>query len=379
ADIDADDDDDLVVAQIPDDVIVTNNRQFDAFQVSTADGLWRGPWTAIDVDGDGDEDLWDRVGLFLNEQRTFVTYEYQRERHPSLIRDGDQVTSVADFDGDGRLDILDVRKESHPSIAKGSVEIRYNQLGPELFNSRHYRLLGYHAIDIHDGVPIDFDGDGDLDVAAIGSDVDRGTLYLYENRRTTFGLPRKLPAAPSLTDIESIDLDRDGDFDLVSSDGFWFENDGSGDFTMGRVDEPWYFDLIVRDIDSDGIPEIVSWLPDESRLFVHRIELPVRVIGDSNGDGVFDSSDLVMVFAANEYEDDVAGNSTFAEGDWDGDGDFTSSDLVAAFKAGTYRAEAMSRTQVVDSLFNESVFFSKDRSERVRHWANSTILDQYQM
>ena len=67
------------------------------------------------------------------------------------------------------------------------------------------------------------------------------------------------------------------------------------------------------------------------------IDLSKRVIGDSNHDGVFDSSDLVAVFQADEYQDDIDGNSTWEEGDWNGDGDFTTSDLVAAFSAGTYR------------------------------------------
>jgi hypothetical protein len=60
--------------------------------------------------------------------------------------------------------------------------------------------------------------------------------------------------------------------------------------------------------------------------------------GDSNGDGVFDSGDLLLVFQAGEYEDLIDGNSTFAEGDWDGDGDFTSSDLILALRLGHYRA-----------------------------------------
>ena len=62
--------------------------------------------------------------------------------------------------------------------------------------------------------------------------------------------------------------------------------------------------------------------------------------GDANGDGVFDSSDLVLVFRAGEYEDDIADNSTFEEGDWDGDGDFTTGDLVLAFRLGMYVAGA---------------------------------------
>jgi hypothetical protein len=64
-----------------------------------------------------------------------------------------------------------------------------------------------------------------------------------------------------------------------------------------------------------------------------------RVIGDSNGDGVFDSADLVLIFGAGEYEDDIVGNSTWEEGDWNEDGDFDSSDLVFAFQAATYVSE----------------------------------------
>ena len=59
--------------------------------------------------------------------------------------------------------------------------------------------------------------------------------------------------------------------------------------------------------------------------------------GDSNRDGVFDSSDLVLVFQANEFEDAIAGNSTFEEGDWNGDGDFDTGDLVHAFQAGHFQ------------------------------------------
>ncbi|MCA9171940.1 MAG: PEP-CTERM sorting domain-containing protein [Planctomycetales bacterium] len=60
--------------------------------------------------------------------------------------------------------------------------------------------------------------------------------------------------------------------------------------------------------------------------------------GDSNNDGVFDSSDFVAVFMIGEYEDGIAGNSTWAEGDWSGDGDFDSSDFVAAFSDGGFEA-----------------------------------------
>ncbi|MCA9211782.1 MAG: tandem-95 repeat protein, partial [Planctomycetales bacterium] len=43
-----------------------------------------------------------------------------------------------------------------------------------------------------------------------------------------------------------------------------------------------------------------------------------RVTGDVNGDGVFNSSDLVAVFQAGKYEDGIPNNATFEEGDWNG-------------------------------------------------------------
>ena len=59
--------------------------------------------------------------------------------------------------------------------------------------------------------------------------------------------------------------------------------------------------------------------------------------GDANLDGVFDSSDLVQIFQVGEFQDTIAGNSTWSEGDWTGDGDFTTADLVLAFQTGGFR------------------------------------------
>lgn len=61
-----------------------------------------------------------------------------------------------------------------------------------------------------------------------------------------------------------------------------------------------------------------------------------RIIGDANGDGIFNSSDLVAVFVAGLYEDSVGNNARFDTGDWNNDGEFDTSDLVLAFQAGTY-------------------------------------------
>jgi hypothetical protein len=63
--------------------------------------------------------------------------------------------------------------------------------------------------------------------------------------------------------------------------------------------------------------------------------------GDANGDGRFDSSDLVKVFQSGKYA--TADEAGWGEGDWNADGLFDSADLVAAFQHGGYErgAEAM--------------------------------------
>ena len=67
--------------------------------------------------------------------------------------------------------------------------------------------------------------------------------------------------------------------------------------------------------------------------------------GDANLDGSFNSTDLIRVFAAGEYEDGIAGNSTWSEGDWNCDGEFDTSDLIWAFADGGYELAAKKTTQ----------------------------------
>jgi len=85
------------------------------------------------------------------------------------------------------------------------------------------------------------------------------------------------------------------------------------------------------DINKDGVVNVGDLdflVTDASKLNTY--------IGDSDVNGEFNSSDLVIVFSAGEYEDGVAGNSTWGTGDWNADLEFGSGDLVAAFTDGGY-------------------------------------------
>jgi hypothetical protein len=83
----------------------------------------------------------------------------------------------------------------------------------------------------------------------------------------------------------------------------------------------------------------------DRRIWVE--DLMGTFFGDANLDGEFNSGDLIAVFLAGEYEDELEMNSTWATGDWDGDGDVTSGDLIVALVSGSYEQGPRSDTAAV--------------------------------
>ena len=85
-------------------------------------------------------------------------------------------------------------------------------------------------------------------------------------------------------------------------------------------------DLLRFDFDRSGVVD-----QDDRTVWVEQIKQ--TYFGDSNLDGEFSTQDLVVVFTAGQYEDNIVGNSTWATGDWNGDGEFNSSDFVRAMQS----------------------------------------------
>ena len=294
-----------------------------------------------DFDGDGDLDIasgffdfgsseiyWlentDGLGNF--ERKQTITESSQRER---------RVLDAVDLDSDGDLDLLSARTDFPYDI-----EWFENMDGLGTFADRQFIIgLGFSALFV---VAHDIDGDGDPDILA-ATEGGRGIVW-FENRD---GQGRIVQHRQNLaTDVrakwlDTIDFDGDGDLDVIASsysDGkvVWFENvDGQGNFGPKQTisaTSPKSLSVDAGDIDGDGDIDVVasSSQLDQITWFENRLT------GDANNDGVFNSNDLVQVFKAGEYEDNILENSTFDEGDWNGDGDFESSDLVHAFQAGNY-------------------------------------------
>ena len=113
-----------------------------------------------------------------------------------------------------------------------------------------------------------------------------------------------------------------GDFDGDGVVGFADINTLSAAVRIQSAD-------LMFDLDNNGKVEFADrevWVETIANTY----------FGDANLDGEFNSSDFVLVFRANEYQDDVVGNSVWETGDWNGDGDFDSSDFVAAFQSNAF-------------------------------------------
>ncbi|MEZ6121299.1 MAG: hypothetical protein R3C28_32685 [Pirellulaceae bacterium] len=176
---------------------------------------------------------------------------------------------------------------------------------------------------------------GDLAVQLLVSDSSGNLLAVSSGD----DLQQTLRFTPTATQAYSVEVVRQagrGDYVLQWTDSIETNGDLNQDGIVNAAD----IDLLavaIRnesnrfDLNDDGVTNEVD------RLFLLQQILGTS-FGDANLDGLFNSTDLVMVFTAGEYEDASPLNSTWSTGDWNGDGEFGTSDLVAAFQAGGYQA-----------------------------------------
>lgn len=267
------------------------------------------------VSGRGNYQPRDRIVRFESSVLALTTGRANKDNFPDLFA----VTS-----GYSGLDYTEFGVIS--GTGKGFTATRQNQ--PSTSNS----IVSVQAAD--------FDGD-DVDEAIVG--YENGNIAIFS--RSDQGV---YAAGPVLTEefdnplsLAIVDLDKDRDLDIFATVPAnnhirILENLGNNVFAADVdevIDAVSPTSIVVLDIDNDSDPDVIAGLAGDHAAIR---ALENRTIGDVNDDGVFDSSDLVSVFIAGEYEDPIARNSTFATGDWNGDGEFNSSDLVLAFRHGEY-------------------------------------------
>ncbi|WP_203295471.1 FG-GAP-like repeat-containing protein [Luteirhabdus pelagi] len=270
-------------------IIISENAQ-GAQAVYTADLNGDG---AVDILSASEDD--DKVAWYENEDGQG---SFGLENIISTNADRVKDIKLADFDGDGDMDVISISRND------GKLAWYENIDGMGSFDSENIISLDFGF-----GTSVvvgDYDDDGDMDI--VGSGRNPGLIYAFENLDGLgdFSLPIVIDdEVTSYYDVKLIDLDDDTDLDILVAqqyDGgvFWYENlDGHGTYNEGssvEVNDYTATSVSAADMDGDGDKDIlkVGWVSGEGRdeIFYHE---------NLNGLGNFGSQEaFVNVEGVNE-------------------------------------------------------------------------------
>lgn len=270
ADLDGDGDLDIAAGSSFDLRVYINNGagQFTKRPLNRYLGDARGV-THGDFDGDGDMDMMAVGGLHMNWYQNDGTGKLEAKilrEGPARIQVGGGIyLATADMDGDGDDDaVLSERSADKLSWIEN--------LGNGNFAKRSLHYLN----DAYGCAPIDFDSDGDMDVVA--TDLNGGFIYWYENNGSQVFTQRTVNTTYRTPyEARPYDYDNDGDMDVVSASYsslnvigkvLLHRNMGNGTFQVQEVDAsaPNTTSVFWVDLDSDGDIDILSTMADSDRI-----------------------------------------------------------------------------------------------------------------
>ena len=252
-----------------------------------------------DFDGNGTVDLAvvEYAGTADGELGIFLGKGDGTFRQSAMYKVGFEPTStaVADFDGDGNLDVA----VSNEGVnGKGSVMVFFGK-GSGLFGRQKTYKLGSQPYSVAAG---DLNGDGHPDLAV--AETNAGVAVLLNTGSGGFGKTTVYPVSPTdLSDVVIADLNHDDKPDLVVST---FQavgvllNKGAGKFgkaaiysTKSITQENNPDGVVVADFNLDGNPDIATVIgAGNSGLFYGKGDgafkkvVPILVKKDGGGEGL---------------------------------------------------------------------------------------------
>ena len=240
---------------------------------NTADGA--SDVFAIDLDGDGDQDV---ISSSTNDD-TIAWYENDGAASPSFtehilttLANGASSVFAADLDGDSDLDVV--------SAASTGFEIAWYESNGAADPSFTRIVVSTTQNRPRDVRADDLDDDGDLDIVVASTNEDK-IVWLRNNGAFNPTFTEQIIAdgidGPQAIDV--VDLDGDGDLDVVCaaiSDDLiaWFESDGASTPTFTQwtieLDANGALGIDWADFNNDGAPDLVSAWANASRVALHR-------------------------------------------------------------------------------------------------------------
>lgn len=252
-----------------------------------------------------------------------------------------------DLDTDGDLDfVIACLGNAYPDDGPiGQVvwlENTGSAQGGALSESFHQHVLLRDVRRVADVQAGDLDQDGDIDLVVAEFGYARGRILWLENPGDQQFRPHAVHHATGTIHVPLADYDGDGDLDIAAiisqnDEELWlFDNDGRAGFTARRVWTTVNFDigsagLVRSDLDSDGDPDLLLSVGDNLE-FAYTYPQPYHgcLWFENQGDGTFAEHRLVT----------FGGCHAAAVADFDGDGDRDVA-LVSMFNE-WYRAETAS-------------------------------------
>jgi hypothetical protein len=288
----------------------------------------------VDLDKDGKQDLLVAdVGYFLPEDHEKGTVVWLRQTEPGKFEKhvlAERVpramdVEAADFDGDGRLDLV---VAAYGLYTRGGILLLENRTTDWKEPRFEARTLDTRAGAIS-VTPADLDGDGRMDFVALIAQ-QHETVVAFLNRGGGTFEPRTIFTAPTpawgSTGIDLVDFDGDGDLDVLMTNGAtlddatvkpwhgvrWLENRGTFPFVLHDLAAlPGAHRARAADLDGDGDLDVAvaAFLPDPDRV---RGSLASLVWLEQTAPGVF---------VRHTLQTGQLSHTTLDLGDFDGDGD----------------------------------------------------------
>jgi len=288
----------------------------------------------IDLDGDEENDIvwrlegtisWSKnKGLGRSfEHRTIDTFGGT----VSYTINGFEVRNiiVTDFNGDSNLDLV--------AISNGGNDIFwYKNDGQGNFNTKRSELedinyiVGFSSIDVN--------GDSCSEIMVSG---ENGTIFLikYKERGAPSikRLPSSIPDVYTISQLQAIDLDKDGDRDIVTSISndvlglYWLENDGLGNFTenwtptSSTTIENKFRDSWIADLNKDGYQDLIAIPTIRAKIiwFENRFNLSSisgTTFWDVNANGQLDETEKGISYLPLSINPSAAAAYTNSEGEY---------------------------------------------------------------